>query len=175
MSMLSCPGEYAELSVATVADELGLTYKQVRSLIKSGEIEATGSAARERVSRTEMERIVDLGAAELLRLGQQESAAVFEEAVPRLQAGDLEFSERAYRRLEGRGAWGEGYAPALLLCLEIARGEFENARDTIRLIHECADPFEKSATMGCTRKLLTGMRLSGADDRQFIESLLTRM
>ena len=55
LSMLSCPGEYAELSVATVADELGLTYKQVRSLIKSGEIEATGSAARERVSRTEME------------------------------------------------------------------------------------------------------------------------
>ena len=61
LSMLSCPGEYAELTVATVADELGLTCKQVRNLIKSGEIEATGSAAHERVCRTEMKRIAALG------------------------------------------------------------------------------------------------------------------
>lgn len=156
LSMLSCPGEYAELAVATVADELGLTCKQVRSLIRLGEIEATGRVAHERVSRVEMERIVALGAAELLRLGRQESAAIFKEAMPRLQAGDLEFSERAYRRLTGRGAWSEAYGPAFLLCLEVAKGEIESARDTIRLIQECEDPFERRTTIACVRRLLTG-------------------
>lgn len=175
LSMLSCPGEYAELAVATVADELGLTCKQVRNLIKSGEIEATGSAAHERVSRTEMERIAALGAAELLRLGRQESAAIFAGTVPRFQAGDLEFSERAYRRLEARGAWGEAYAPALLLCLEITKGEFENARDTIRLIQECAGTFEKAATMGRVRQLLAGMTLGDGAAVEFSELLLASM
>lgn len=174
LSMLSCPGEYAELTVATVADELGLTYKQVRSLIRSGEVEATGTAGHERISRVEMGRIAVLGGAELLRLGRQEPAVIFEEAAPRLQAGDLEFSERVYRRLEGRGAWGETYAPAFLFCLEIAKGEFENARDTIRLIRECAEPFKVAATMGCTRKLLTGMSLGDAA-RQLSELLLAGM
>lgn len=171
LSMLSCPGEYAELTVATVADELGLTYKQIRGLIRSGEIEATGKVAHERVSRVEMERIAALGGAELLRLGRQESVEIFEEAVPYLQDGDLEFSEGAYRRLKGRGAWGVAYAPAFLLCLELAKGEFDNASDTIRLIQECIDPFERAATMCYARKLLGGMRL-GDDVRQFSELLL---
>jgi hypothetical protein len=175
LSMLSCPGEYDELAVATVADELGLTWKQVRSLIKSGEIDATGNAAHERVSRSEMERIAALGAAELLRLSQQESAEIFEEAVPRLQAGDLEFSERSYRRLEGRGAWGEAYTLAFLLCLEIAKGEFENALDTVRVIRECTDHFERAATMTRVRKLLTGLRLDGDNSQEFRQLLLASM
>jgi hypothetical protein len=174
LSMLSCPGEYAELAIATVADELGLTYKQVRSLIRSGEVEATGNAGHERISRVEMERIAALGGAELLRLSRQEPAVIFVEAAPRLQAGDLEFSERAYRRLEGRGVWGETYAPAFLFCLEIAKGEFENARDTIRLIRECADPFKIAAAIGCARNLLTGMNLGDAA-RQLSELILAGM
>src|SRR5437868_6218600 len=36
--MLDCPGEYDELPAAVVADELGLTYEKVRSLIRLGEI-----------------------------------------------------------------------------------------------------------------------------------------
>lgn len=175
LSMLACPSEYDEMPGATVADELGLTLKQVRMLIKTGEIEASGRAGHERVGRAEMERVVALGAVELLRLGQQESAEIFEEAVPRLQAGDLEFSERAFRRMEGRGAWGESYAPAFLLCLEIAKGEFEDARSTIRLIQECADHFQRAATMSRVRKLLAGMSLGGDDAREFCELLLVRM
>lgn len=174
LSMLSCPGEYAELAVATVADELGLTCKQVRNLIKSGEIEATGTAAHERVSRAEMERIAALGTAELLRRGRQESDAIFEEAVPRLQAGDLEFSEKAYRRLEGRAAWNESYMLAFLLCLEIAKGEFEKAHDTVRLIQEFAGPLEKAATMRHVRQLLARMPLD-ATAREFSELLFAGM
>jgi hypothetical protein len=172
LSMLSCPGEYAELAVATVADELGLTSKQVRSLIRSGEIEATGNAAHERISRAEMERIAALGGAELLRLGRQESAEIFEEAVPYLQDGDLEFSERAYRRLKGREGWGEAYAPAFLLCLEIAKGELESARDSIRLIHEYEDMCERTSTMACVRRILIGMHLKSEGAGEFRELLL---
>lgn len=172
LSMLSCPGEYAELTVATVADELGLTYKQVRSLIRLGEIEATGTVAHERVSRVEMERIAALGAAELLCLGRQESATIFEEAIPRLQAGDLEFSERSYRRLEGRGAWGEAYTPAFLLCLEIVKGEFENALDTVKLIRECTDHFERAVMMNRMRKLLMELRFDDDNSHEFRQLLL---
>jgi hypothetical protein len=172
LSMLAWPGEYAELAVATVADELGITCKQVRGLIKSGEIEATGNAAHERISRTELERIAVLGAAELLRLARQESADIFKEAVPHLQSGDLELSERAYRRLKGRGAWGEAYAPTFLLCLEIVKGEFESARDSIRLIQECNDPFERAAIVDCLRRLLTEMHYMSNIARKFCEPLL---
>lgn len=172
LSMLSCPGEYAELAVATVADELGLTYKQVRNLIKLGEIEATGSPAHERVSRAEMERIASLGGEELLRLGRQESVEIFEEAVLHLQDGNLEFAERAYRRLKARAAWGKAYTPALLLCLEIAKGEFENARESIKLIQAYADPLQTAAMMDCLRRLLKGMRLTNDAARIFSERLL---
>lgn len=174
LSMLTCPGEYDELAAASVADELGLTYKQVRDLIKSGDIEATGSLAHERVSRVEMERIAALGGAELLRLGRQESSEIFEEAVPHLQSGDLELAERAYRRLKGRGGWRDAYTPAFLLCLEIAKGEFESARDTIRFIQEYEDPFERTAAMVWVRQLLTGMRLNNDDAWKFREWLLAK-
>lgn len=175
LSMLSCPGEYDELAPATVADELGLTLKQVRGLIKSGEIEASGKLAHERVGRAEMGRVAALGASELLRLWRQESAEIYEEAVPRLQVGDLEFAERAYRRLAGRGAWGVPYTPAFLLCLEIARGEFENARDAVRLIQGCTEPFARATTMRRAKNLLAGMRLDSDDAKEFCELLLTGM
>jgi hypothetical protein len=172
LSMLTCPGEYDELAAATVADELGLTYKQVRFLIKSGEIEAVGSPAHKRVNRAEMERIAALGGSELLRLGRQESIEIFEEAVSHLQSGDLELAERAYRRLKGRGAWREAYMPAFLLCLEVAKGELENARDTIRLIQECEEPFERMTTMVWVRRLLTGMRLKNDGAWEFCQQLI---
>lgn len=172
LSMLSCPGEYAELTVATVADELGLTYKQVRSLMKSGEIEATGNVAHERVSRAEMERVATVGAAGLLRLGRQASAEIFEEALSRLQNGDLELSEKAYRRLRGRGALVEAYAPAFLLCLEIAKCDLESARDSLRLIQECEDPFKRTAMIALVRRLLTGIPPKEADAQEFCKQLL---
>lgn len=175
LSALDCPGEYDELAVATVADELGLTCNQVRRMVKSGEIEATGRQAHERISRAELERIVGLGAAGLLRLAQQEADDIFAEAVPHLQQGDLESAERAYRRLRGRGGWQPPRLSAFLLCLEIAKGEFENARDSIRLIAECEDPFERAATAEYVRHLLAGLNLITDGAREFREQLLSRM
>lgn len=81
--ILDCPGEYEELPVAVVADELGLKYEQVRSLIKLGEIAATGRTAHERINRSELERIAAIGVPELLRLGRQKCAEIFEEAIPK--------------------------------------------------------------------------------------------
>lgn len=175
LSALDCPGEYEELPVATVADEMGLTYDQVRRLIKSGEIEATGGPAHERVGRGELERIAALGSAELLRLSRQDADAVFAEAILHLRQGDLNAAGRAYRRLIGRGCCGQPRASAFLLCLELAKGEFENARDSIRLIEECEDPFERVATAEYLRCLLAGTRFSADGADELRERLLARI
>ncbi len=123
--MLDCPGEYDELPAAVVADEMGLTYEHVRSLIKLGEIEATGRPAHERICRGELERIAAEGVPTLLRLSREEPAEIFEQAVPHLQSGDLEKARKAYRRLEARQAWRGPHAPAFLVGLELAGGELE--------------------------------------------------
>ena len=173
LSALDCPGEYNELAVATVADELGITCSQVRYLIKSGEIEATGNAGHERVSRAELERSVALGAAQLLGRARQESDEIFEEAVPHLQGGDLESSERAYRRLKARGSWEEPHAAAFLLCLELAKGDFEGARDSVEIIYECDDLSVRAARLACVRRLLGGMSFTSPRARPLRERLLT--
>lgn len=85
--ILNDPGEYDELPSAVVADELGLNCDQVRGLIKLGEIAATGDPAHERINRGELERIINLGVPELLRLGREESVEIFEQATPHLQSG----------------------------------------------------------------------------------------
>jgi hypothetical protein len=160
LSALACPGEYDELSVATVADELGLTCNQVRSLIKSGEIEASGSAGHERVSRVEMERVAVLGAAELLRLSRQGSEEIFEEGVAQLRSGDLESAERAYRRLDARRLWKEPHAPAFLLCLELVKGDFEEARYSMDSIYGCEDLSVRAARLACASLVLEGMNFT---------------
>lgn len=172
LSILQCPGEYNELPVAIVADELGLTYRQVRNLIKSGEIEAAGRAAHERVSREELARVASLGPAELLRLAAQESAEIFAVAAPRLQEGDVEYSERALRRLDARGGWQEAYAPAFLTGLEIVKGEFDGALSSVRLIYEMRNPLKREAVLTCLGQLLKGIRLERGDAQAFCERLL---
>jgi hypothetical protein len=171
LSALDCPGEYDELAVATVADELGLTCIQVRRLIESGEIEATGRPAHERIGRAELERIAALGAAGLLRLARQEADDIFAEAVPHLQRGDLELADRAYRRMRGHGGGWQPRMSAFLLCLEIAKGEFDSAWDSIRLIQECEDPFERAATVEYARRLLAEMSLVTNEAREFRKQL----
>src|SRR3712207_6935161 len=58
--------------------------------------------SHERVCRRELERIIAMGVPALLRLGEEEPAEIFEQAIPDLQNGDLEAAKRAYRRLEDR-------------------------------------------------------------------------
>jgi hypothetical protein len=160
LSALDDPGEYDELPAAVVADELGLTRAQVRMLIQLGEIEASGRQAHERVGRAELVRIAGLGAQELLRLGRQESAEIFEEAVTLLQGGDLEAAGRAYRRLERREGWAAPYAPAFLVGLELARDDPAGALSTVRLIYGIEDHLQRAAVMSYLGRVLRGLGLS---------------
>lgn len=164
--MLACPGEYDELPVAVVADELGLKYEQVRSLIRLGEIAATGKTAHERISRGELERITTMGVPELLRLSGQECAEIFEQAIPHLQSGDLETAKRAYRRLEARQSWRGPYAPAFLVGLELANGDLDGALSSIELIYEYEDPLRKVVVMTYLGRLLRGMTLNESGARE---------
>lgn len=172
LSMLTCPSEYDELAVATVADELGVTFEQVRLFIKAGEIEATGKPAHERISRAEMERIAALGAAELQRLWEQDSTEIFAEAAPDLQAGNLELAERASRRLNARRDWRDVYAPVFLLGLELAKGEFEEVQDSIQFILDDEDLIKRTAAMTCLNQLLTGMQFTDGSAQAICDHLL---
>jgi hypothetical protein len=158
--ILDCPGEYDELPAAVVADELGLTYEQIRNLIKLGEIAATGKTAHERVCRMELERIITVGVPTLLRLGKEEPADIFERAIPHLQNGDLEAAKRVYQRLEARQGWRGPYAPAFLVGLELASGDLDGAVLSMSLIHEYEDPLGRIVIMNCLGRLLQGMRLT---------------
>jgi hypothetical protein len=171
LSALGDPGEYDELPAAVVADELGLTRGQVRMLIWLGEVAATGRVAHERIGRAELERIAGLGASELLRLGRQESAEIFEQAVPLLQGGDLEAAERAHRRLEGREGWAAPYAPAFLVGLELARDDLAGALSTLRLIYGIEDHLQRVAVMSYLARVLQGMGLSEGAGRQLCTRL----
>lgn len=171
--MLACPGEYDELPAAVVADELGLTYEKVRSLIKLGEIAATGKVAHERVCRGELERIIDMGVPALLHLGEEEPAEIFEQAIPYLQNGDLEAAKRAYRRLEARQSWRGPHAPAFLVGLELATGEFDGALSSIKLMCEYEDPLWKVVTMTYLRRLLRGMVMKESGAYELRDQLIT--
>lgn len=172
LSILNCPGEYNELPVAVVADELGLAYDQVRRLIKSGEIEARGKTAHELISRAELERIVALGVPALLRCSQQESAEIFEQAIIHLHNGDIELSERTYRRLLARESWRGPYAPAFHIGLELIKGELDKVPSTLKLIYERGDAFQITTVITYMGRLLCGMKLKETGAQALCDQLL---
>lgn len=170
--ILECPGEYDELPLAVVADELALKCEQVRSLIELGEIAATGDPAHERINRGELERILDMGVPELLRLGQEESAEIFEQGVPLLQDGNLEAARRAYKRLERRDGWRGPYAPVFLVGLELASGELDEALSSFRLLYKYEDMLQRTAMMTYLERLLRGMRLKENGARELCDQFI---
>lgn len=169
--ILDCPGEYDELPIAVVADELGLRYEQVRGLIKLGEIVATGRTAHERINRSELERITTIGVPELLCLGQQGCAEIFEQSIPYLQSGDLESAKRTYQRLEARQSWRGPYAPVFLVGLELANGDLDGALSSMALILEYEDPLRRIVIMTYLRRLLRGLRLKESGAQELCEQL----
>jgi hypothetical protein len=166
LSILDCPGEYDELPVAVVADELGLTSEQVRNLIRLGEIEASGKAAHERICRAELERVAVVGGPALLRLSAEEPADIFEQAVPQLQKGDLEAAQRAYRRLEARQGWRGPHAPVFLVSLELATGDLDGALSSAKLIYEYEDLLQRTVIMTYLGRVLRGMVLQESGARE---------
>lgn len=134
LSALEEPGEYDELPVAVVADELGLRLDQVRQIIKFSDIEATGRRAHERVSRRELEWLAELGTNEILRRSRQSVETIFDEAVAHFRSGDLESAGRSYRRLKARQSCIGNHTLALELALKLTKGIYDEVERLIRFI-----------------------------------------
>lgn len=170
--ILDCPGEYNELPVAVVADELGLKYEQVRKLIKLGEIAASGKTAHERISRNELERITIMGVPELLCLSHQESAEIFEQGMQYLQSGDLEAAERTCRRLNARESWRGPFAPSFLVGFELVSGNLDDALSSVKLIFECEDLLLRIAIMTYLRRLLRSVHVKEHGGQELCNQLI---
>lgn len=134
LSALNEPGEYDELPVAVVADELGFRLEQVKRMIKLGDIEVTGRRSHERVSRRELERLSVLGTDKILRRSAQSAEAVFKEAVSQLKLGDVESAERSYRQLKARQSCVGNYALATEVALKLTKGMYDEAQGVIKFI-----------------------------------------
>jgi len=100
LSALNDPGEYDELPIAVVAEELGLTSDKVHQLISGGDVEPSDTSEdspRDRIMRAELERIIDLGIDEILRLSEQESAEIFDSSLALLSEGGRAVEVRSSR------------------------------------------------------------------------------
>jgi len=158
--ILDDPGEYEELPFAVVAEELGMSADTVSTIVGTlRELEPIDEDARyDRVTRSELDRIFEVGAEELLRLSEQESAEIFEEALPHFHAGDVEGAEKAYRRIEARDSWRGSHAPACQLALHLLKGELDEVYDSVR--HMCEmDANYNMSMLPYTGRLLRGMKL----------------
>jgi hypothetical protein len=134
LSALNEPGEYDQLPVAVVADEIGLRLDQIKQLIKLGDVKVAGRRAHERVSRRELERLARLGIDELLRQSSQSADAVFGEAVSQLRRGDVASTERAYLRLKARQSCVGNHALATEVALKLIKGLYAEAERVIKFI-----------------------------------------
>lgn len=134
LSALDEPGEYDELPLAVVADELSLPLDQLRQLIKLGDVEVSGRRAHERVSRGELERIARLGVSEMLRRSAQGVDAVFSEAVSYLRREDVASAERSYRRLKARQSCVGNHALAAEVAIKLTKGLYAEAGRVIKFI-----------------------------------------
>lgn len=134
LSALEEPGEYDELPVAVIADEIGLRLDQVRQLIRLGEVEAAGRRAHERVSRRELERLAGMGVDEIQKRADESVDVVFGQAVSQLRSGDLLSAETSYRRLQARESCIGNYALATEVAIKLAKGLFEEAERAISFI-----------------------------------------
>lgn len=132
--MLDCPGEYAELPAAVIADELGLRLDQIRDLIRLGDVEAEGSRAHPRVSRVELERLARLGPGAHMALAAESAEDIFIEAVGRLRTGDIAAAKRAYNRIKARETCIGDHALTLEIALDLAEGRYTDAKRVVGFI-----------------------------------------
>jgi hypothetical protein len=161
LSVLNDPGEYDELPVAVVAEELGLSLDKVNSMLRSGELEPSDTCdepTKDRISRAELERALDVGVEELLRKSAQESDEIFEESISHVHAGDIEKVEKARMRIEARDSYRGLRLPALGIALELMKGDLEGAQFSLRLWLDM-DQENLATLFTYLGRLLRGIRL----------------
>lgn len=171
LSALSEPGEYDQLPMAVVADELGLTIDQVRAFIGGGEIEAEGKSGYERIARKELERLAEVGVNELIRLSEQEPSEIFEIACRALQKGDVQEAEKQYRRLEARESCIGPHAYAVDIALSLIKGDFSEIDGNIYFLNR-VNQIRRVAFLSCLGKVLTGLRFSDHGSQVLAERLI---
>jgi hypothetical protein len=146
LSILDEPGEYNELPIAIVADELGLPISQVKTLIRLGEIEITGKRAHERVSRIELERLTILRTDEILRQSKQDAESIFSQVVAQLRSSDVNSAGRSCRRLKARQSVIGNYALATEIAIQLLKGLYQEAERVIKFI--IREKFEDRVIIG---------------------------
>jgi HPt (histidine-containing phosphotransfer) domain-containing protein len=171
-SILQEPGEYAELPIAVVADELGLSVTQVNLLIDSGELESTGRSPHHRVQRQELERVCDVGAAQLLSQAEKDASTIFKEAIAYLQADDLEMVEVCYRKIEVRDVHPRAYEIPLQIAIDLARGEFEKVRLGFEYLNE-QEPIEREMIIANLSQALGGTKFKDSVSHRMAERILS--
>lgn len=142
LSMLNYPEEYAELPVAVVAEELGISISKVDELIAYREIEVSSSTEysnQDFISRDELNRIFDLGIEELFRRANQTEEEIFSEAILMVSENDIERTKIAYERLEARESYSNRLA-ALEAAISIMEGNLEDALSRVRSLRKYRDP-----------------------------------
>jgi hypothetical protein len=169
--MLDDQGEYYELPIAVVADELGLTMNQVSMMIAQGEIQPPDEDEHERITRDELGRIAEIGGGELLRRSDQEASEVFEQAVPHLNRGDIVTAEREYKRLEARESLTGSYTLAFEMVLSLAKAEYDQVNWSVKFISDM-EPVRRTAIMTYLGQILHGMQFKEYGASVIAEHLL---
>lgn len=158
-AVLEDPGPYNELPLAIVAEELGLTLDEINSIAGDNLLEistrtyySTGS----RITRSELVRLHEVGAVELLRLANQDLDEIFEDAVRYFHSGDLKRAEEAAKRMDERVT----YTPLTWVCeiaLDLMRGKYEDVISSVRYICR-KDDLHETGILTNLGRVLKGMK-----------------
>jgi hypothetical protein len=172
-AVLEDPGPYNELPLAIVAEELGLTLDEINSIAGDNLLEistrtyySTGS----RITRSELARLHEVGAVELLRLASQELDEIFDDAVRYFHAGDLKRAEQSAKRMEERST----YTPLSWVCeiaLDLTRGKYEDVISSVRYICR-KDDLHETGILTNLGRVLKGMKLEERGAEALREQIL---
>lgn len=170
LSILDEPGDYAELPLAIVADELGLEVSKVKLLVRRAEILASGISPHQRVSREELERACELGPSEMLRLASEECPTIFDHAISYLQTNQIHLADRFYRRITARESHPRTFEPALRIAIELIKGEYAKVYKLLGIILQ-KEPVQKTVVMTFIERCLSNLQLEDHSAHILVEQI----
>jgi hypothetical protein len=168
--MLDFPGEYNEMPLSVVAEELGVTTADLQMLIRMEEIEPSEEVFKDRLCRAELERVLEIGVEEIVQHVNQTPDEIFLQAVAYLNSGNLVAAEEESRRLELRTAWE--LWEVLAIVLDLVRGNFEDAVRSFQASLDCSAS-SRAIFLESIGKALRGLHLETHPGRTIAERMLT--